>query len=220
MSAEATPADDGDRLAAARTRLAAAVRDLGHLSLGRDLDVDAVHDLADRVESMAASVRPLPARTRDPGDWFRDFFATVDDGEELVHFADCVVSGPQNPLGIGLRAWADGGEVVGRVTLRRAHEGAPGRGHGGVVAAVFDDAMGYLLTVHGIVAFTGELTVRYVAGTPIGVPLEIRAQVAERGDRTSRLVAQLRTDDEVVATGSGIFVEVRDTVVDEVRGRP
>ena len=57
-------------------------------------------------------------------------------------FPDCVVSGMANPMGIGARLWREGEEAVCQVTLGPAFEGAPGRAHGGVVAALIDETMG------------------------------------------------------------------------------
>jgi hypothetical protein len=73
--------------------------------------------------------------------------------------------------------------------MASAHEGAPGRSHGGVVAALFDDVFGFLLTLVVEPAFTGELTVRYEAGVPIGVPLTCRVRITERvgtGERAAQ----------------------------------
>jgi len=203
VSADATGLDG------ARRRLAAAVHDLGHRTLERDLAEDDVRDVAAKVEALVSSLDGLPARRRDDAAWFAGFFpADVGDGDELEHFADCVVSGRQNPLGIGLRARVDGDEVVCNVTLDRAHEGAPGRAHGGIVAAMFDDALGYLLTLHGIVAYTGELTVRYLAGTPIGVPLEVRSRIVEHDGRRTIIEGRAVAAGDVVATATGLFVEI------------
>ncbi len=193
----------------ARSRLAAAVRALGHATVRHDLDDDTATRLADGVEALVARVEVSPRRPRDADAWFRGFFpADVADGDELVHDVTCVVSGPDNPLGIGLRAWVDGDEVVSEVTLGPAHEGAPGRAHGGIVAAVFDDALGYLLTVHHIVAYTGQLEVRYLAATPVGVPLRVRSRIVGRRERRTTITAEARADGEVVATATGVFVSV------------
>lgn len=210
---------DGTGSDEARRRLAFAVRALGHRSLASDPGEESIVALAAEVESLVASLDGAPARRRDPGDWFRGFFPRdVGDGDELEHFADCVVSGRQNPLGIGLRARVHGDEVVGEVTLGRAHEGAPGRAHGGIVAALFDDALGYLLTVHGIVAYTGELTVRYLAGTPIGVPLTFRSRIVDRDGRRTTIAGRAVAAAEVVATASDVFVEAAAEQLVELDG--
>ena len=55
------------------------------------------------------------------------------------------------------------------MTLRSAHEGAPNRSHGGIVAALFDDVFGFVLGVIHQAAFTGDLYIRY-ARTDAAVP--------------------------------------------------
>ena len=47
-------------------------------------------------------------------------------------------------------------EAVARVRLGHAFEGAPGRAHGGIVASIFDDVMGIVLTIHSTPAFTAR----------------------------------------------------------------
>jgi hypothetical protein len=71
----------------------------------------------------------------------------------------------------------DDDEVVADVVLQRAFEGAPGRAHGGIVAAAFDDVTGFVIGMLQEPAFTGELTVRYLAPVPVDEHLEIRARL-------------------------------------------
>ena len=63
-------------------------------------------------------------------------------------------------------------EVIAIVVLRDAFEGAPGRAHGGIVAAAFDDVTGFVIGLLHEPAFTGELTVRYVKPVPVNTALE------------------------------------------------
>jgi hypothetical protein len=49
-----------------------------------------------------------------------------------------------------------------------------------MVAALFDEAMGFVLSINCTPAFTGRLTVTYRAPVPIGVPLEFRARLTSR----------------------------------------
>ncbi len=87
--------------------------------------------------------------------------------------------------------WRDGDDAVAAVTLRAAHEGAPMRSHGGIVAALFDDVFGFVLGFHSLPAFTGELTIRYEAGVPIGVPLECRVRLTEQKGRKLLMAGEL-----------------------------
>lgn len=196
-----------------RTRLAAAVRGLGHASLRHDLDDEALTSLSVAVEGLARQVATAPIRERDLVKLKRQFFPVdLVDGQSVSHFDDCFVSGPHNPLGLGMEAVVDGDEVTATVTLQRAHEGAPGRAHGGIVAAVFDDVLGYLLSIRGIPAFTGELTVRYLAPTPIGQPLAFRSRIVDRTGRKVQAEATAHgVDDTLIATGQGLFIEVDPT---------
>ena len=86
-------------------------------------------------------------------------------------------------MGVAAETLRDGDDAVVRSTLGDAFEGAPGRAHGGMVAALFDEAMGFVLSIACTPAFTGRLTVTYRAPVPIGVPLEFRARLTGRDGR-------------------------------------
>jgi acyl-coenzyme A thioesterase PaaI-like protein len=129
-------------------------------------------------------------------------------GGTIDHFPDCIVSGPANPMGIGITVHRDGDEAVARVRLGPAFEGAPGRAHGGVVAAIFDDTMGFVLTIHSVPAYTGRLTVSYLAPTPVGDELEFRARLVRRERRKLFIEGEARHDGDRIAEGSGVFVAI------------
>ena len=93
--------------------------------------------------------------------------------------------------------------------LRRAFEGAPGRAHGGIVAAAFDDVTGFVIGKLQEPAFTGELTVRYLAPVPVDETLEIRARLDGRERRKLFISAEMRTGARaVVATCRAIYITV------------
>ena len=94
------------------------------------------------------------------------------------------------------------------MTLRRAFEGAPGRAHGGIVAAAFDDVTGFVIAQLREPAFTGELTVRYLAPVPIDEPLEIRARLDGRERRKLFISGEVRADGTVIATCRAIYITV------------
>jgi hypothetical protein len=101
----------------------------------------------------------------------------------MFSFDERPISGRAAPYGLDVRILRDGDDAVGHVTLGSAHEGAPGRSHGGIVSALFDDVYGFLLTIARQPAFTGTLTIRYEQGVPIHVPLECRVRVDRRDGR-------------------------------------
>ena len=191
----------------ARARAAAALRRLGHALMGHEADPALLERVARAAEGVAADLEAGPARQRDVVELKRRMFeVAVPDGARVVHFDECFVSGPYNPLGIAIEVRRDGDEAVAHVEIGPAFEGAPGRSHGGIVAAVFDDVLGYLLTLEHAPGFTGELSVRYLAPTPIRVPLEFRARVVGREGRKLHTEAEARADDEVVARAIATFV--------------
>jgi acyl-coenzyme A thioesterase PaaI-like protein len=103
-----------------------------------------------------------------------------------------------------------GDEIEAFVTLRAAHEGPPGRSHGGIVAALFDDVFGYVLGVYRLPAFTGELSIRYVGATPLHRRLACRVRLAERAGRKLLMTGEL-TDvgtGQVTATATATFIAV------------
>jgi acyl-coenzyme A thioesterase PaaI-like protein len=67
-----------------------------------------------------------------------------------------------------------------------------------VVAALFDDVTAYLARLHGEAWLAGELTVRYLRPTPVGVPIALRARVAGRTGR--------RVFTEATATAGGTLI--------------
>jgi len=129
-------------------------------------------------------------------------------GEFVDMFHDSPVSGSLNPLNMGLKIATFEDHTVGRITLAPGWQGAPGRAHGGVVAAVVDEVLGAMLPVLGVVAFTGELTLRYVAPCPLGVPLEFTARATGRDGRKIYLsCVGVDAEDAVFVEATSIFIQ-------------
>jgi acyl-coenzyme A thioesterase PaaI-like protein len=128
----------------------------------------------------------------------------------IVTSSDRPVSGPANPTAVAMRIQRAGDGARADVVFDRLFESAPGRVHGGVLAAVFDDIMGYIQVIEGLASYTMELTVRYRAPVPTQSPIIVRARATERTDRrcivTAEAVANGATD--VLADGRGVFAVV------------
>jgi acyl-coenzyme A thioesterase PaaI-like protein len=89
-------------------------------------------------------------------------------------------------------------------------QGGEGRAHGGIVAGLFDDITGHVVTMLGVPAVTGRLSVAYRAPTPTDVPVVFRAWVMQKGDRRILIEAEARHGDTVTATAEAVFVVVDD----------
>ena len=192
-----------------RARAAASLRRLGHALMAHDAPPSLLERVADAADRVAGEFEDAPERTRDLLDLKRRMFdVEVPDGARVVHFDECFVSGPWNPLGIAIEVHREGDEAVAVVELGPAFEGAPGRSHGGIVAAIFDDVLGYLLTLYGVPAFTGELVIRYLAPTPIGQPFTVRARLLGRDGRKLYAAGEAVADAVPVASATATFVTI------------
>src|SRR5947209_386408 len=200
-------ADDQDMLA--RVRAATALRRLGHAIVGHDVPASTFDSITDSVESWLPSIESTPGRSRSVETMKEHMFERPPEGAPIGTFPDCVVSGDANPMGLDVQFFREGDEAVSRTVLGPAFEGAPNRAHGGVVAAVFDDLMGFILTIHESPAYTAELTVRYKRPTPVGEEIEFRARLVDRKGRRLHIEAEA-TDSEgtKIATAEGLFITI------------
>lgn len=194
---------------AARIEAATALRDLGHALVGHEVDAAVHREIATFVRDLLPDVQAGAPRSRPVDDMKRRLFDEAPaDGESMDHFPDCVVSGRANPMGVAITVRRSGEEAVAEVTLGAAFEGAPGRAHGGIVAAIFDDAMGFVLSMQRTPAFTGRLTVSYHAPTPVGTPLEFRCRLRERTERKLWIDGTATSGSTTVATAEGLFISI------------
>jgi acyl-coenzyme A thioesterase PaaI-like protein len=198
----------------ARAAAAAALRDLIHAFAAHDPDNAELDVIASTATSLTAQLERADARDR-----MALMRAAVTAGgapafPEMTAgsgFSDRAVGGATNPASVDLDVRFEGEEVVATVVLRRAFEGAPGRAHGGIVAAAFDDVTGFVIGILREPAFTGELTVRYVKPVPVDQPLEMRARLRGRERRKLFIEAEARHGDELVATCKAIYITVDPT---------
>jgi acyl-coenzyme A thioesterase PaaI-like protein len=215
LAVDATPSS-GDLPASvttdARLAAAAALRRLGHAFVAHQVDDAQLTEITARVEALLPAVEQSPARMHAFLAHGPDFLAQrIKSGEGMTPnsiFPDCVVSGKANPMGMEASLWREGGEAVMEVTLGPAFEGAPGRAHGGVVAALIDEIMGLALSVAGTLAFTGRLAVTYRAPTPLAVPLTARARLAHQSARKLTITAELHCGATLLAEAEGLFIAV------------
>lgn len=203
----------------ARADAAAALNRLSHALVGHRADPEVLRRIAGAAQDLAARIEREPVRQREMevGGSPRFLQAVVErrplgdvvgDGAFLDMFEDSPVSGSANPLSIGLRIRQEGDQAIGVVTLDRGWEGAPGRSHGGIVASCVDETLGGLLPVVGEMAFTGELTLRYEAPCPMGVPLEFRAWLDRREGRKLHLGCTGSADGVVFVRASALFITI------------
>lgn len=209
MTVDSTAEHDA-AVRAARRRAGAAIRDLGHAFIGRHATLDQIDRLTEVLEGISAELWPLDQRTRGQHAFARHPETEYPQGRFSHDFDDRPVSGSSSPYGFDLDLHRHGDEIEARLTLRAAHEGAPNRSHGGIIAALFDDVFGFVLGVVHEPAFTGELTIRYLAPTPLFRELSCRVRLAGRKGRRILVEGEL-TDVEagtVCARATATFITV------------
>jgi acyl-coenzyme A thioesterase PaaI-like protein len=187
-----------------RERAAASLRALNHAFVAHDPEDDTLASLAGTVNELTFAVSGTSTRDR------LALMRSRPDESILggSGFEDRAVGGSSNPTSIELEVRFKDEEVIADLVLLRAFEGAPGRAHGGIVAAAFDDVTGFVIGRLQEPAFTGELTVRYLAAVPVDQALEIRARLDGRERRKLFITAELRAGDEIVATCRAIYITV------------
>jgi acyl-coenzyme A thioesterase PaaI-like protein len=202
--------DAPDYLADARAEAGRAVRDIGHALVGHQAPVELIDRITSVLDDLTAELEVHPSRSRSEERPSGDWGPPPADGETMTSYDERPISGRSSPWGLDLAIVRDGDEAVARLTLRAAHEGAPGRSHGGVVAALFDDVYGFVLTMFSQPAFTGQLGVRYEAGTPIGRPLECRVRQERREGRKLFMTGELidTTLGTIVARSTATFIAI------------
>jgi acyl-coenzyme A thioesterase PaaI-like protein len=202
--------DDVGAILEARARAGTAIRDIGHAFIGRHATLEQIERLAQVLEDIGAELWPADPRSREQHPFAERQTEDYPQGRFEPRFDDRPISGRSSPWGLDLQLHRHGDEIDARVTLRSAHEGAPNRSHGGIISALFDDVFGYVLGVIHQAAFTGELTVRYVAPTPLHRELSCRVRLDEQIGRKLLMAGTLSDVEsgQVVATAKATFIAV------------
>jgi acyl-coenzyme A thioesterase PaaI-like protein len=203
----------------ARARAGQAIRDIGHGLVGHEADAALIDDVADTLNELTALLTKGDTRHRVRENRADRWLEPVADGERMVSYDERPFSGRSSPWGVDIEVHRHGNEIEAILTLRSAHEGAPERSHGGIVAGLFDDVFGFVLDVVQEAAFTGELTIRYEAPTPLHRPIACRGRLARRDGRKLHIEGELvditTAGQPVVARGRAVFISVDPSVFDD-----
>lgn len=197
-------------ISAPRRRLAMAMRKVIELLVTTDAPEDELRTATDLAERIVQRLATLPQRaTRDdpdnPGlsapDTFHQF-------SPLVGFA--------NPVAPPMTLSVEGNEVRGEVVFGAPYQGPPGHLHGGFVAALFDEALGYVQWTTGKPGMTGTLKIRYRRPTPLYTKLRIEATVQRVHGRKIFTEARLYAGELLTAEAEGLFISLTPEIFQEI----
>jgi acyl-coenzyme A thioesterase PaaI-like protein len=185
----------------ARFDAAGALRSLANAFHARDVDDATLERVEASARALTDELEQGPRRERAIPS-FAEFGRPepVVGGPRPQGMADRAVVGHANPFSVDVETVIEGDVAVARVTFGAAFEGAPGRVHGGMVAAVLDDLAGHALAFEGEPGFTGTIEVVYRAPVPIEEEIECRTWVRGREGRKLFVEAEARLEERVLAT--------------------
>jgi hypothetical protein len=158
------------------------------------------------LERYAEQLRQHPRRTKTFG-----FPEAANSGEVSVdgtHFDYSPLIGRANPIAPPLRLWIEGDVAYGSATFGSAYEGPPGCVHGGLIAAAFDEVLGFTQSMAGHPGMTGTLTVVYRSPTPLHTELRFAGRVLRTEGRKLFVAATLHAGDTLCAECDAIFIRV------------
>jgi len=115
----------------------------------------------------------------------------------------CFVCGRQNPVGLKMMWYndRDAQQVRAEVIVPEHFNGYPGVVHGGIVAAILDEASSRAVLLDGSednLMVTMKLEVRYRRPTPINQPLTVVSWVMRGGANHARVAGEIRLADGTV----------------------
>lgn len=131
----------------------------------------------------------------------------------------CFGCGPANPQGLHLVFTTDtshpeGITATAHINLTRLHEGPPGHIHGGIVAALLDEAMSKLNRPLNVLAMTRHMEVDYLRPAPLYQPLVLESRHLRCEGRKVFHQAELRLPDgTALARARGLFIVVDEKLL-------
>ena len=130
----------------------------------------------------------------------------------------CYGCGTENPQGLQMRFRLEEGRAVAEFTPPDYLQGYPGQLHGGSVATMLDEAMGWAVYQQGTWAMTARFGMRFRAPVPLGEQLIVSGWVARDRGRFLEMRAELRSSTGALLTeADGIFARVTGERAEEMR---
>jgi acyl-coenzyme A thioesterase PaaI-like protein len=190
---------------AERRRLASAMRTVIERLMQSDAPEAELANAADQLERYAAHLDTHPKSSR-----YDSWHETSPAGDVGGFFDQSPLIGRANPLAppIVMQADSDGKRVHGRVVFGAPYEGPPGCVHGGLVAAAFDEVLGFANSLSGHPGMTGTLIIRYRRPTPLQTELSFEARLDRVEGRKIFTSGELHAGDVLCAEAEGVFVSV------------
>lgn len=127
-----------------------------------------------------------------------------------VRYTRSPLSGEMNPIAPPVTYEYGERSIIAKVRFHEGYQGPPACVHGGMVAALLDDALGRTRHLTGRNCVTGSLNITYKRPTPINADLVVEARIDEILERKFRVTGEIIYDGQVTASAEAVFVFLDD----------
>lgn len=136
----------------------------------------------------------------------------------LPTYKKCFCCGESNPCGLKTRFYIDKNKVCADIVIDEKHCGFKGVVHGGVLATLLDEALGWSTTIiTKKMTVTGELNLRYLKPVPPGEQIKVITFMKEENKKYCVAEGEIvNSRGEVCIKGSGKFFPVSELMQKDV----
>ena len=142
-------------------------------------------------------------------------------GRYVVSPHACFACGELNAHGLHLALHVAGDTCWTELTLLPDFQGWEGIAHGGIVATILDEVMGWALAAVDAWGFTAKMTIEYKRPVPVGTRIRGEGRLVERRKRLLTMTARLLDVETgvVLATADALYVAAPAAQLAELKAR-
>ena len=119
------------------------------------------------------------------------------------------LSGYFNPISPKLKMYREDNKMHAEGEFGLIHQGPPNCVHGGIISGVYDQVLAYCGIGNGTPGFTASLQINYLKPTPLFKTLRFTCHVSKIVDRQIYIVGDCYSEDELLSTAEGLFIQYK-----------
>ena len=132
----------------------------------------------------------------------------------------CFGCGQSKPIGLKLRFYLeDDNQVVTEFTPTKWHTGWENVTHGGIICAILDETMGWMVTnVLKVMSVTKEFKVSFKRPIFIEKQITVKCRVISNDEKVIELLAEVENDNGAICPkGKAIYVVLNEDQLKKIR---
>ena len=99
-------------------------------------------------------------------------------------------------------------QLFGKVYFGKGTQGPPGNAHGGAMAAVLDEAMGFSAWITGQTVVAAKIEIEFFQMLPVNSVVTVEAWVESVEGRKVRAKGKIYEGDKVFSSSEGLFINI------------